>query len=79
MSKRINQLAINDEGFVFDPMSGNSFTVNSTGISILEKLKAGREIAEIVTLIQDEFTETTDQIEREVSDFIALLQSHNLT
>ena len=79
MSKKINQLAINDEGFVFDPMSGNSFTVNSTGISILEKLKAGREIAEIVTLIQDEFTETTDQIEREVSDFIALLQSHNLT
>ena len=30
-----NRLALSGSGFVFDPVTGNSFTVNTTGLSIL--------------------------------------------
>ena len=36
---RLNRLAINDEGFIFDPETGNSFTVNGTGLFIIKLLK----------------------------------------
>ncbi len=36
---RIKQLAVSDTGFVFDPQTGQSFTVNRTGRLVLDCLK----------------------------------------
>lgn len=36
---RIKQLAVSDTGFVFDPQTGQSFTVNRTGRIVLDCLK----------------------------------------
>jgi hypothetical protein len=38
-SQRLKQLAISETGFVFDPQTGQSFTVNSTGQLVLGCLK----------------------------------------
>lgn len=37
--QRLKQLAISETGFVFDPQTGQSFTVNSTGQLVLGCLK----------------------------------------
>lgn len=36
---RLKQLAVSDTGFIFDPVTGQSFTVNTTGRLVIEMLK----------------------------------------
>jgi hypothetical protein len=36
---RLQELAISETGFVFDPYSGGTFTVNRTGLTILHGLR----------------------------------------
>lgn len=58
--KRIHQLAVNDEGFVFDPMTGESFTVNVTGLFKIRGLKAGHGTTELLAQVQQQFETGTD-------------------
>jgi len=78
MSDRLNQLAINDEGFVFDPVTGESYTANQTGVAGLQGVKAGKSIQEIATQITTEFDVSHDQAERDLIDFINHLKIQKL-
>jgi hypothetical protein len=49
-------LAISETGFVFDPRTGHSFTVNPTGLVVLRALRAARSIGDIVEELGREFT-----------------------
>jgi hypothetical protein len=40
-------LAVSESGFIFDPVTGHSYTANATGLRILELLKTGKEPDEI--------------------------------
>ncbi|ACO04085.1 MAG TPA: HPr-rel-A system PqqD family protein [Persephonella sp.] len=75
---RISQLAINEEGFVFDPLTGESFTVNQTGLLILKGLKEGKTEEEIVEEIVENFEVSKDEAERDLTDFIEKLRSYRL-
>jgi hypothetical protein len=75
---RLNQLAINDEGFIFDPSTGESFTVNPTGLTILKGLKENKTSQEIAGELQEQFESPSDDIERDVIDFIAHLRTYHL-
>ncbi len=75
---RIKQLAINDEGFVFDPLTGDSFTVNQTGLFILQKLKEGKETEQIVKELTEEFEVSQEEAERDLIDFVEKLRSYRL-
>jgi len=47
MSARdLAMLAISDTGFVFDPRTGHSYTVNSTGLVLLRSFKQGASPAQ---------------------------------
>ncbi|MBS2011173.1 MAG: PqqD family protein [Cyanobacteria bacterium SZAS TMP-1] len=37
--ERLRQLAMSDAGFIFDPQTGQSFTVNKTGHLVINMLK----------------------------------------
>jgi len=75
---RISQIAINEEGFVFDPLTGESFTVNQTGLLILKGLKEGKTEEEIVEEIVENFEVSKDEAERDLTDFIEKLRSYRL-
>jgi len=75
---RLNQLALNDEGFIFDPSTGESFTVNTTGLFILNLLKQGKSLEEIAQALNEEFLDLPDSVERDVIDFIAHLKTFRL-
>jgi len=75
---RLNQLAINDEGFVFDPTTGESFTVNKTGLLILQKLKENQSNEEIISALSEAFDAVPENAERDVFDFIAHLKTFRL-
>jgi hypothetical protein len=55
LMSRLNQLAINDEGFVFDPSTGESFTLNPTGLAILKAMKEQKTSREIAEELQEHF------------------------
>ncbi|SNR65130.1 HPr-rel-A system PqqD family peptide chaperone [Desulfurobacterium atlanticum] len=77
MSK-LNRLAINDEGFIFDPETGNSFTVNGTGLFILKLIKDGKNVEEIIETLTQEFEVDREEAMRDVTDFIEQLRLFGL-
>jgi len=74
----LRQLAINEEGFVFNPVTGESWTVNSTGLSILKLLQKGEDEDTIARHIAAEFEVDLETARRDVVDFIEKLRSYRL-
>ena len=72
----LRRLAMSDSGFVFDPVNGESYTVNPSGLAVLRLLKEGRSFSEILQQIAREFKVDTRKAERDVSDFIIQLRKH---
>lgn len=60
---RLSRIAVSDTGFIFDPQTGQSFTLNRTGLVTLSHLKRGSTI-----------DETADQLARQygVTEEVAL-------
>lgn len=76
---RIKNLSIGDEGFVFDPTTGESFLTNKTGCTILQILQAGQlgENGVIQRLISD-FAVSSEVASRDVADFMQRLTAMRL-
>lgn len=78
-TSRLRDLALSDTGFVFDPYSGHTFTVNASGLTILRALKQGASVDEAVARVQDEFEpEGGEDVARDVTDYVAMLRSLGL-
>jgi hypothetical protein len=76
---RLSELAINDRGFVFDPISGLSFSVNATGRFLLEQLKAGAEPAGLPQQLMRSFdVPPGEDPARDVREFLRLLREQGL-
>jgi hypothetical protein len=69
------RLALSDSGFVFDPVTGNSFTVNGAGLAILRRLQHETDLARIVASLCEEFDVTPLAAERDVIEFANLLRN----
>ena len=78
-STRLRELAVSDTGFVFDPYSGFTFSVNPTGRFILEQLKAGLEVDAVVRRLEEGFeTQPSDDPARDVNEFVLMLRENGL-
>ncbi len=75
MDKRINRIAMSENGFIFDPQTGVSYVTNSTGLEILKKLKDAKEVDDIREHVVKEFEVSSEEAERDVIDFLELLKS----
>lgn len=69
---RLKNLALSDTGFLFDPATGNTFTLNESAIFILKSLKNGMQQRAIAETLSAEFEVSAAQALEDVSD--ALLQ-----
>ncbi len=75
---KLEKLAINEEGFIFDPETGNSYTVNQTGLFIIKLLKEKKNEEEIVKEITEEFEVEEDIARRDLVDFLEQLRVYGL-
>jgi len=75
---KLNRLAVSEEGFIFDPETGNSYTVNQTGLFILELLKEGKSQDEIVDALTKEFEVSPEEAQRDLIDFLEQLRLFGL-
>lgn len=76
---RLRDLAISDSGFLFDPLSGYTFTVNATGLAVLQALKRGDAVDAVVQRLTDDFeADGGEDISRDVEEFLARLREHGI-
>ena len=79
MNARIKDLAISDSGFVFDPFSGGTFTLNETGRAVLQGLREGLSESEIVDRLRADFEAVTPKVEEDVRDFLRTMTEYGLS
>ena len=71
-------VAVSDSGFVFNPTTGESFSVNPIGNEIIELLKAGKTIDQISQNILDNYNTEMDVLEKDIYEFFELLKQYSL-
>jgi PqqD family protein of HPr-rel-A system len=75
---RLKELAISENGFVFDPHSGGTFTLNPTGQFIVKCLRDAMTPEAIVELLRANFDEVTSNAVDDVQDFLRTLTDFGL-
>ena len=68
------RLAVSESGFVFDPVSGQSFSVNETGLVVLHLAQQEQDFDKLVEQLAEQFDASILEINRDVQDFINRLQ-----
>lgn len=68
------RLALSESGFVFDPVSGQSFSVNETGLVILHLAQHEDDIDQITVQLAEQFDASLVEIKRDVQDFVTRLK-----
>jgi hypothetical protein len=71
-------IALSDNGFVFNPSTGDSFTLNNTGKEVIMMIKEGKDIEHITDILLEKYDVDKTTIERYLADFVTDLGSNNL-
>jgi len=71
-------LAISDTGFIFDPTTGDSYTLNPIGLEIIQLLKKGKTLEEISDHMTGEYDVDENTFERYFYDFTGMLNQMQL-
>lgn len=72
-------IAISKTGFVFNPLTGDSFSTNSVGQEILRKLQNGNSNNEnLANHIVGIFSVDKSVVEKDIVDFFMVLKSYQI-
>lgn len=78
MMKLKQNIVITETGFVFDSDTGDSYSTNTVGRELLEKLKSNLDPDEIVGQITGKYDIEPLQFQRYFDDFLIMLRHFNL-
>ena len=70
-------LAVSETGFVFDPRTGHSYSLNPTGIAVLAALRDGADLPAIAVRLREEF-DGGFAVEDDIEGFLELLRELGL-
>ncbi|MGM0576719.1 MAG: HPr-rel-A system PqqD family peptide chaperone [Myxococcota bacterium] len=77
--QKLHDLALSDTGFLFDPYTGHTFSVNATGLEILRALKDGLDRDAILERLGERFdVMDEDDLARDLGDFTQSLRQSGL-
>jgi hypothetical protein len=77
-AKALERLAISESGFVFDPVSGHSFTLNETGLNILRSLQHDRHLNSLRERLSVEYDVDHATLDRDLLEFLGSLRDQLL-
>jgi hypothetical protein len=66
-------LAFSDTGFVFNPTTGDSFSVNPIGLEILRLIKSEKSETDIMDYVQNTYQTDRETAEKDFYDFSKML------
>jgi hypothetical protein len=70
----LQRLAVSETGFIFDPVSGQSFSTGETGVAVLKLARNLEWLDEVIDCLAGEYDASRIQIERDLQDFAARLK-----
>ena len=73
-----NNIATSENGFIFNPSTGDSFTSNPIAAEIINHLKSGLSVADIKEKLLDKYEVDSKQLERDWEDYMLQLKEANL-
>ena len=71
-------IAISDTGFVFNPTTGDSYSINQVGREILGYLSEDNSKDEIISLMTSEYDIDAPSFEKYFFDFLSMLRQFEL-
>ena len=71
-------IATSEEGFIFNPGTGDSFTTNFIGSEIITLLREEKPLQEIIAIIGIKYDVDENQFERDLDDYIDQLKEFNI-
>lgn len=71
-------IATSEAGLIFNPGTGDSFSVNPIGSEILSLLKENRTRQEIIDSLSSRYSADKNQLEKDLDDFVSQLNDFNL-
>jgi len=74
ISQRLKDLAVSETGFVFDPYSGATFSLNASALCLLRGLKEGLGPDELIARLEESFDVTDADLSRDIDEFLELLR-----
>ena len=71
-------IAVSETGFIFDPSTGDSYTLNPVGQELLEMIKQNKSFASISAEFTTKYDVDPSSFERYYYDFVATLKQMQL-
>ena len=71
-------IATSEEGFIFNPSTGDSFSANEIGSEIIAMLREERPLSEIIDTLCSKYDVDESQCERDLDDYIDQLKEFNI-
>jgi hypothetical protein len=71
-------IATSDEGFIFNPGTGDSFTTNAIGAEIISFLKEDMALSDILEEICSKYDVDKAQFEHDLDDYLVQLKDSNI-
>jgi hypothetical protein len=71
-------VAVSEAGLLFNPVTGESFSVNPIGVEILNLIREEKNADQISKVILEKYSTDEATFERDYHDFIGILEHNNL-
>ena len=76
---RLFRLSLTNQGFAFDPATGESFVLNPTGATVLRGLQDGQNEGQLAQTLSQRFGISLDIAAHDIGEFLTRLSAFHLT
>lgn len=73
------EVKISDNGFVFNSKTGDSFSLNPSGLEMIKMISANKDFDEIRSFFLEKYQVEELNFEKDFYEFCALLKHHQIT
>jgi len=66
------------KGFLFDPYTGHTYTLNTIAVFVFKKLQEGMNVSDIAKVLADEYKIDEKKVLADIKDFVVHIKDFNL-
>lgn len=74
-----SNVALSESGFIFNPNTGESFTLNPSGQVLFNLIREGHDLSEIRSHFLKQYDVDESMFEKDFEDFIHLMKTYQMT
>ena len=71
-------IAVSESGFLFDSMSGDSFSLNPIAAEILELIREQKSIDDVKRIILNKYEVTSTMLDKTIDEYVFTLKKLNI-